>query len=91
MNYQEAKVIKESLYKEFARTSAILEAYTKGPMGLTLDVTKASKEWKFDYAACSVAFKKLRDFNGNFSKIFKKEMISERKAKYAELTKNSSN
>lgn len=83
MNYQEAKIVKANLEKEVEVTGSVMQKFPKGAMGLTPDNVKASVEFKTAKRAFDVAFSNLRNFNGQFVKVFKKEIAQERKIKYA--------
>ena len=81
MTYPEAKAIAEALWADVKSTGAILQGFPKGRMGLTPDDVKASAEFQAAKRAYDVAFKRLRDFNGVFTKTFKAEIRAERREK----------
>ncbi|QDJ96225.1 hypothetical protein Xoosp13_38 [Xanthomonas phage Xoo-sp13] len=60
--------------------SAELQKFPKGPMGLTPDHVKATPEFKFAKYVFDLAFKKLREFNGEFNRKFKAEIKADRRA-----------
>lgn len=79
-SYHEAKHIRDGLEAWCKALSDALNAYPKGPMGLTLDRAKDGR-WRAlrtDYAA---AFHKLRGVNAYIAKHYAKEVRAERDAK----------
>jgi hypothetical protein len=59
-------------------TSAKLQEFPRGPLGLTPDEVKASPEWKTAYSSFNTAFQALRKFNGPYAKRFADELRHER-------------
>lgn len=96
MNYQEAKVYKANLEAINDAASKALQAFDslgKSEMGMTPDHVKAMPEYQATKKAYDISFNNLRNFNGQFMKVFmkvfKKEVQADRKAKYAAMTKAS--
>lgn len=86
MNYEEAKAYKATLEAINNAASDALKAfdsYGKSSMGMTPDHVKAMPEYQEAKKAFDVSFQRLRNFNGQFTKVFKKEIAAERKAKLA--------
>lgn len=81
MTFTEAKALAATLDAEASRLGAILQAFPKGPMGLTPDAVRATAEWKLAKHQFDAAFAKLRNFNGAFTKAFAKEIREERRAR----------
>jgi len=82
-DYLTALAMKDELDKLVNETSGALNAFPKGPMGLTLDSIKATPEWDAAYKAYHNATNRARKFNQVFVKAFKKEYlktIAERRA-----------
>lgn len=92
MNYEEAKVYKANLEAINDAASEALQAFDslgKSSMGMTPDDVKVMSEYQAAKKAYDVSFNNLRNFNGQFMKVFKKEVQADRKAKYAAMTKAS--
>lgn len=87
MNYTEAKQIAQTLWDASRTSSAVLNGFPKGSMGLTPDSVRATPEWKVAKAQEDSDFKKLQNWNTFYVKTFKKEINAERAAKYATLSK----
>ena len=85
--YDMAKAHGEKLNAEYKRTAGIMNAYPKGPMGLTPDHIKATPEWQANRQAAKAAFQALRNHNAQMSKYFKKEMKADRDARRASRIK----
>jgi hypothetical protein len=83
MNYQTAKAKAESLWQANKDAAAVLDAFPRGPMGLTPDSVKATPEWKAARKACDETFEALRAFNSFYVKTFKAEIQADRLAKYS--------
>lgn len=86
MNYEDAKAYKATLEAINNAASDALKAFDsfgKSAMGMTPDHVKAMPEWQEAKKAFDVSFQRLRNFNGQFTKVFKKEIAAERKAKLA--------
>lgn len=79
MNYEEAKAHKQSIELMVKTLSEELQKFPKGPMGLTPDHVKATPEFRFAKHVYDMAFKKLRDFNGEFNRTFKAEIKADRR------------
>lgn len=77
------------LDKTVSETSATLNAFPKGAMGLTPDEVKASSEFKSAQHAFDVAFRALRAFNSRYTKTFADELRHHRQATRATLLKAS--
>lgn len=92
MNYQEAKAYKANLEAINDAASEALQAFDKlgkSSMGMTPEHVKAMPEYQAAKKAYDISFNNLRNFNGQFMKVFKKEVQADRKAKYAAMTKAS--
>ena len=61
-------------------TSAKLQEFPRGPLGLTPDDVKASPEWQTAYRNFNTAFQALRNFNGPYATRFADELRHERNA-----------
>ncbi len=57
---------RQTLEAEYSSCSQALKSFPRGPMGLTLDAVKASKEYKAAKHASDAAFASLRRFNSQF-------------------------
>lgn len=88
MTYQEAKEIKDNLYKELEEMSQALRTFPKGEMGLTPDSVKSSKEFQTAKQNFTTIEKKVKEFNSFFLKNFKKEYQKERNQKRKNLQNN---
>lgn len=76
-----AKVHAEALEQAVTETTAILQQFPKGPMGLTPDEVKSSPEWQAAQHNFARAFQVLREFNGSYTKTFAAELKHERQAR----------
>lgn len=76
--FEEAKAAVARLDAGVTRTGSTLDAFPKGPMGLTPDAVRATPEWKKAKQEFDAAFADLRKFNAMFAKIFAKELRAER-------------
>lgn len=84
MNYEEAKAYKLTLEAlNNAANDALkgFDKYGKSDMGMTPDFVKAMPEFKAAKLAFDISLNNLRNFNGKFNKVFKKEIAEERKLK----------
>lgn len=85
MNYQEAKAYKANLEAINDAASKALQAFDslgKSSMGMTPDHIKAIPEYQAAKKAYDISFNNLRNFNGQFMKVFKKEVKEEQRNKY---------
>lgn len=92
MNYEEAKAYKANLEVINNAASDALKAfdsYGKSSFGITPDHVKTMPEYHEAKKAFDVSFQRLRNFNGQFTKVFKKEIAAERKAKYVKMIENN--
>lgn len=78
LGYLAARAQARELNAEVDKTSTALQAYPKGPMGLTTDAVKATPAWKAASSAYAIAFSRLRQFNGTYTKLFAAELAYER-------------
>ena len=86
LTYEQAKARAELLDAESKAAGKILSAFPKGPMGMTPDAVKASKEYIAAKASFDVAFAAQRKFNGWYAVAFKQERARERAARTAPAT-----
>lgn len=85
--FTEAKAIRDHLHAEVDRTSTVMQQYpANGPRGLVQDEIKFSATYRADKAAFDRAFAKLRAFNAQFTKAFRKEIADERQERRAART-----
>lgn len=85
MNYQEAKAYKSNLEAINDAASIALQEFDKlgkSSMGMTPDHVKAMPEYQAAKKAYDISFNNLRNFNGQFMKVFKKEVKEEQRNKY---------
>ena len=80
MSFEEAQARAGELWSASEVTSAAMNGFPKGPMGLTPDDVRATPEWQAAKAAADADFEALRSFNGPYSKKFKKEIAAARQA-----------
>jgi len=85
MTYLEAKAKSDALWSAYSASSKIMGCFPKGAMGLTLDVTRATPEWKSANQIALSDFAALRAFNMMFAKQFKKERAAAQAARYAQV------
>ena len=89
MDYQTAKAYQQQLEQVEKAASDKLNAINgigTGPLGLTPDSVKSTPEYQQASKEYSAAFQALRNFNGWFTKQFKKEYAADRKARRAQVT-----
>ena len=78
--------------RRVSETSAALNKFPRGAMGLTPDAVKATPEWQLAKKAYNLAFEQSRAFNKFFTKAYKKEIAAERNERRAALQlKHASN
>lgn len=75
-----ARLHANSLNRMVDITSDRLQAYPRGPLGLTPDDVKASAAWKLDNQAYLIAFNALRNFNASYTKLYSEELTYMRNA-----------
>lgn len=85
-SFDEAKRQADALWTAAGTAGARLDAFPKGPDGLTPDAVKATPEWRSAKADCDASLARLRAFNAVFTKRFKRELTAERRAKLARTT-----
>ena len=68
------------LDQEWQEAGEGLKVFPQGPMGLIPDHVRATPEFKSAFLRFERAHKALRDFNGPFTKKFKKELAEHRNA-----------
>lgn len=78
-----ARELAERLERATAQTSAALQEFPRGPLGLTPDDIKASPEWQTAHRNFEVAFQAQRQFNSTYTKTFADELRHERNARRA--------
>lgn len=93
MTYEEAKTYQQKLEDENKVASIKLREFDKlgkTNLGLTPDHVKALPEWQIAKKESKRAFAELRNFNGWFVKVFKREYAAERRKRYKNknITKN---
>ena len=81
MTFAQGKAIQASLEADVKNHSVTLWAFPRGAMGVTPDSVKATPEWQTAKRNYAVAFSKLRAFNSEFIKTFKRELTAERNAR----------
>lgn len=79
--YQAALAKRGFIEAELKKHSDVLRALPRGPMNLIPDDIKATPHYKETKAASDAALKKLKDFNGAFTKTFAAEIKANRKFK----------
>lgn len=84
MTYLQAKDLSNALTADVKRFSAALDVFPKGPMGPTPEAVRVTPEYRAAKTAFDAAFKRLRAFNGQFVKVFAKEIRAERREHYAQ-------
>lgn len=77
MTFEQAKAIQDSLQAVVDQTSRafqeFLDRYPRGPMNLTPDFVKKMPEYQKLNVAYQNAFQRLRRYNADFTRAFKKE------------------
>jgi hypothetical protein len=73
----------ETLNRAVNETSAKLQEFPRGPLGLTPDDVKASPEWQTAHRNFDIAFQALRKFNSTYTKTFAEELRHDRNAQRA--------
>jgi len=82
--FEEAKAEEALLENEMSEAQAAINAFPRGPTGLTPDAVKATPEWRAAKTRVDKAFARLRAFNAVFVKRFAKELRAERSARTRE-------
>ena len=83
MTYDEYKRQSALLYAALDAASESSRQFPREPNGLTPDAVKFSAPYREAKRAYDLAFAQLRDFNGRYVRVFKKEIQAERAARYA--------
>lgn len=78
MTYAEAKIAKHELEAICNRLAGPLAEHPRNAMGLVIARTPEYVTQKQEY---DTAFAKLRAFNGQYVKVFKKELLADRNAR----------
>lgn len=78
MTYIEAKARADALHEQYRRAGMVMDTFPKGPMGLTPDEVKATPAYRSARTECDRAFAELRNFNGWYTKTFRRERRLER-------------
>lgn len=86
LTFSEAKAVADRMWVQSSASSAKLNLYPRGAMGLTLDSVRATIQWNADKSEADRDFRALQDWNKVYVKQFKKEIQTARAAKYAEMT-----
>lgn len=79
-DYVAAREQAEILNLAVNETSAKMQEFPRGPLGLTPDDVKATPEWQTAYRNFNTAFEALRKFNGTYVEAFADELRHERSA-----------
>lgn len=82
--FEEARAEEALVEKEMSEAQAAIDAFPRGPMGLTPDAVRALPEYRAAKARVDKAFARLRAFNAVFVKRFAKELRAERAARTKE-------
>ena len=77
----EHKQAAEKLKETGQRLARELGIEARGPMGLTPDAIKFSPEYQKAWKRERRAFSVMREFNAQYSRVFKRELREERNAK----------
>lgn len=72
--FEEALSQAEAIDQEVKTVGSKIEAFPKGPMGLTPDHVRRTPEYQKAKAEWDAVFKRLRAFNGWYTKNYKKEL-----------------
>lgn len=83
MTFEQAKREADRLNALVASTGAALQAFPKGPLGITPDAVKGTLEWLTAKREFDRAFYALRTFNAHYTKRFAAELRAERAARRA--------
>lgn len=78
LTYERAKQTRDNIETAMKKSSAKLQAYPRGAMGLTPDAIKFSKDYQHDLLAYRFWHLTLRRVNQSMNKFFKKEMREDR-------------
>jgi hypothetical protein len=76
-----AKAARDHFDAEHAKASVALNAFPKGPMGMTAPEVKASPEFKAAKQNYDTAFQRLRNYNAGYVKEYGSEIKAERLAR----------
>ncbi len=89
MKFQEVKAAAERAAALSKQYGEVLNAFPKGPLGLTPDHIKFSPAYRQAKAKFDAAFAQERRINAYLSKHFKKELQQERRNRYATLSQGT--
>ena len=85
MTFEQATILRDTfsrLSNEAAISLRSIPGVGSGPMGLTPDNVKFSPEYRSAKAAFDHAFANLQAFNKRYVKEYRKELMSQKRAKY---------
>lgn len=89
MTFQEAKAVRSAIEVKVAGLSALLGGFERGSFGLTPDAVKCSVCFKDAKASFAAAFAEQRAFNVFFITTFRRDIASERAARFGVSHGNS--
>ena len=83
MNYEEAKLRKQELEEKNNEHSVRLNTFEKNSLGMTPDHIRELPEYQKAKQDFDRSFAELRNFNGQYVKMFKKEIQADRRKRYS--------
>lgn len=89
LTFEQYKDTRDMLQMKIDEVSAELHKFPRGMMGLVPDDVRVSDEYREKKIRYQSLFNSLRDLNGKYVKIYKKELAAERSSRMRELKSNA--
>ena len=89
LTFEQYKDTRDLLQMKIDEVSAELHKFPRGMMGLVPDDVRVSDEYREKKIRYQSLFNSLRDLNGKYVNIYKKELAAERSARLRELKSNA--
>ena len=84
LTFSEARAVANRLWDQSTISGYKLQQYPRGDMGMTLNSSTSTPEYKADKAEFDMYFRAMQDWNKVYVKQFKKEIQAFRAARLAE-------
>lgn len=83
MTFEEYKTERDILTKWLSDISKELDAFPKNELGMTIESVRVTDAYQSKRALSKKVFAALRNLNGVYVKVYKKELAAERKARFS--------
>ena len=85
LTFEQYKKERDSLHVWMDQISKEMDVYPRNEMGLVIEEIRMTDAYKEKKALYQVVFNKLRNLNGKYVKVYKKELAAERAEKIRKL------